>query len=280
MSSTREASPEYSVVRRSGNKRKGRSPRASATAKRARPAQNVSSSSESESDSPRSRPTHRANPLPLEQRISDAPVRQDPANNYLPPLLPLPPPVTSSSSASAANPSRSLPPVFHTASLGHGGPHHRSRDLPQALDTPDPQAGELSAHRHAYPGTSRETGPSSSRPPAHASGSRGVPQIQPTGHYDVEHRGVAAWVEVGPVTWGARTRETFGIFCDHIEAAEYGPAPRPIYVTNADERGYVRAKFVGGNYRNARENAQGLADAWNIWAHTTGTTAGRVSIVD
>ncbi|KAJ7038893.1 hypothetical protein C8F04DRAFT_331373 [Mycena alexandri] len=328
---------EYSVVRRSGNKRKNRSPRESVTAKRSRRALSSSSSSESDSDDAAPASARQPNPLSLEQRISDAPGQRGPSVAPLrgPSVAPLrgPHPPSAPTSSSAL---RSLPPVFHTASTAHGGPAGR-RDLPEPFDTAGSRAEHSSASvreeergRQPYPaaGASREPATASSSRPAPAPSARGGDGSHTSRLDGPDQRGgdrgyvggsggrgrggsrgrgggaggrhgkgradntindlpppfssepTEAWVEAGPVSWGNRSREVFTNFCRHIDSDGFGPAPLPAFVTKPDHEGYARAKFVGGEYRTARENAQALMHAWNTWAHVTGKTASAVGLVD
>ncbi|KAJ7262724.1 hypothetical protein B0H12DRAFT_1231152 [Mycena haematopus] len=73
----------------------------------------------------------------------------------------------------------------------------------------------------------------------------------------------AAEVEVGPVIWGVRSRDTFIRFCNVIDATAYGPVPHPTWVSNPDSLDFVIARFAN------RFDAVRLATAWNAWCRDT-----------
>jgi hypothetical protein len=269
-----------SPVRKTGNKRKSRSPRG--PAKRVRPSQPSSDGSSSDSDEPA--PIKRKmNPIPLEQRISEPEHR-----TRLPPSLPPPFQATASSStvprpphttpATHRNSKDDVPappqrtqPAHPVASSSQVQAGRRDRDASSSRPTRDDRHRDGNVQQSSYAGGSQR-GRDASRGRGRGGGSKGKGRDNSHGRHlppPFEREPDVVWVEMGPVSWGTRSRDVFLAFCDHIDADNFGPAPRPVYVSDPDKDGYANAKFVGANYRNARENAEQMIHVWTAWSRGT-----------
>ncbi|KAJ6518340.1 hypothetical protein C8R47DRAFT_1205396 [Mycena vitilis] len=217
-------------------------------------------------------PRPRANPIPLEQRISEAgpstrrltePPPPLHAESYAPPESPRSAAGAAATARAASSSTRTAPPPAHLQA--------RSQD--RAPSAPW-QGGERGAGASSQPAPARGHHDDGGRRRGRGGKGKGRDEGRDDALANLpppfERESSEVWVEVGPVNWGTQSREVFKNFCADIVAAKCGPAPVPVYVTKPDNAGYAKAKFVGGNYRSARENAEALVMGWGKWSHETG----------
>ncbi|KAJ7730088.1 hypothetical protein DFH07DRAFT_969286 [Mycena maculata] len=276
-------------VWKTGNKRKGRSPHAPAPTKRAHAVQPSRSDSDHDNNTPidSQRVSTQQTNIPLEQRISSPGRHED---SGLPPPLGLPPALRPSRPSSyqndsgrgrgASQPSQSkrgessapkpwvnppplvsalLPPTWsptYPSNDYDDGYHHESQSQASSFQERNEGRGSSSAgssHAREAGGGNRGRGKGRVRSDnSHRNDLFPSRNARDTNLPRPFEEPEVAWVDVGSIVWGEKSRDVFWRFCDKIETDNHGPAPRPEYVSNPDKQGHARGRFVAGNFRTVR----------------------------
>jgi hypothetical protein len=271
-------------VRKSGPKRRGASPRLSRPTKRSHPTHGSDSDS---SDGAPPAVRRRPNPVPLEQRISDArTVYADDMGDIAPALSPSPPSSPTKRAAPAPPISTRTPaqPPAHIATAVQQpqrlptAVHHATAPAPHPSSSMRPQDHAGSSHRDEHHQSSARRGSSRGRGGDYGRG-RGAKGKGRARDTDVAPAldNSRAPVIVGKVAWGSRSRDVFIDFCGRIEACGYGPAPTPAYVSHPDKESFVRASYTGSQTETALEQAEMMVAAWNEWCKTSKPHANTVA---
>jgi len=225
---------EGSPVRKTGSKQRGTSPRISRPTKRPRSPIDSSESDSCESDHAPAAVRHKPNPVPLEQRISDA---RSARSDIAPSLQPSPamhkrvahssghaPAQTSARATTSSHPdhsqsyaSRAPPPPASTPFSSNS-----SSAYPPGPARWDGNHHPTSSHRGGF----RGRGGGQGRGPGGRGKARARDaEVAPALHNLNARPNSEAQIVVGKVDWTKRSFETFKGFCNEIEFRGYGPAP-------------------------------------------------------
>jgi len=220
-----------SPVRNSGNKRKASSQGVASPSKRTRVA------------TAPARP--KANPVPLEQRISAAPPVVQPSQAaHVPPASRGPPhPLPSSSKPHQTSASSARTP-YPTAPV-RAGPPSAPRAMPSFSMHPNQGVGDQYAARPQSEGSRGRGGNPGYRARGRGGSAKGKGRNRPQGTDAPLDDGR---LTIGPLHWGTRSRDLFIQYCHQMEADGYGP--------------------TAGNFGSARDTAELMASVWEAWSST------------
>ncbi|KAJ6576955.1 hypothetical protein DFH09DRAFT_1276354 [Mycena vulgaris] len=81
--------------------------------------------------------------------------------------------------------------------------------------------------------------------------------------------GSEAQIVVVKVDWTKRSFEVFKGFCNEIEFRGFGPAPIPTYVSRPDPDSFVTATYTATPTVTARDQAEAIVNTWNALCKTS-----------